>query len=541
MNHLIKHQTNLSVIVVIFFGLLAICFSIFRGNVILDDPFHHGEFFAATVGLLENDNHSFQPLTIHGALDFVPALIAQYYWGDNNYFLPTFAIYKALHFLAAFLLILIAYRLTRSKPYQELVILAVVAASPLLVGSRDLFLLFSLYLFLQFNDRDIKSSVGIFLQILFGFTVAFGLFWSYDRGIAGSLSLGIATLVLLYRNYWYVVSLISFFVTVGILSWAFEVFSIKNYLSSIFSLMELTESWSFDWNVITILITIFTSTINFCAVISLIYCDKKYKSLIRNLPLILCLSSLSIFMLKIGINRADATHIYWTLWMPMLIGLHIYGKEIFTKLVINILYISILFVAILLTILLKAYGLALVAGIIAFTNLIFKYEKIENYIILLFGSLVFVCYGVISYNGIYGIINEKYKWIGYIISPPSNRFSSTEGVVWASDQLQKHDINCVFDLSNNGVINGLTRRPSCSRFTYPIYASPKREGNLIADLRNAFPPAIVYSSTYWSYKIDGRDMKVRFPKLDQFIVENYTREICHHGYCVRYIQRQDND
>ncbi len=95
-------------------------------------------------------------------------------------------------------------------------------------------------------------------------------------------------------------------------------------------------------------------------------------------------------------------------------------------------------------------------------------------------------------------------------------------------------MECVFDLSNNGVINGLVRRPSCSRFTYPVYAGPHHESILISDLRDASPRALVYSSTYWSYNIDGRDMRKRFPELDKFILKNYPKEECSHGYCVRY-------
>lgn len=120
------------------------------------------------------------------------------------------------------------------------------------------------------------------------------------------------------------------------------------------------------------------------------------------------------------------------------------------------------------------------------------------------------------------------------VFPPSNRLSATDGVVWVSDRLQERAVDCVFDLSNNGIINGLTRRPSCSRFTYPVYAGPDHESILISDLRGASPRALVYSSTYWSYRIDGRNMKKRFPELDKFILENYPDEECNHGYCVRY-------
>ena len=374
LNHLIKGEAKGFFIVAIFIGLLAVSFSIFKGNVILDDPFHYGEFFAATVGLFGDVNYSFHPLTIHGALDFVPALIAENYWDSDSYFLPTFAIYKALNFLAALFLILISHELTKSKPYQWLLLLAVAAASPLLVNGRDLFLLISLYLFFQIDDRDVKHGLGIFLQMLFGITVAFGLFWSYDRGIAGSLSLGIAVLVLFLRNRWYAISLMSFLATVASLSLVFKVFSINNYLNDVYILMETSGNWSYGWKKLPIQLTLFGLIFNMAAILFLFVENKKSKYVIKKLPVILCLFFLSIFMLKIGINRADILHIYWTLWMPMLIGLYLYGKNISIKVVGNILIIFVFFVAIVLTIMLKAYGLVLVVGIFAFTNLIYKNE-----------------------------------------------------------------------------------------------------------------------------------------------------------------------
>jgi hypothetical protein len=130
----------------------------------------------------------------------------------------------------------------------------------------------------------------------------------------------------------------------------------------------------------------------------------------------------------------------------------------------------------------------------------------------------------------------KYAWIKSLSSPASNRLSATDGVVWASDRLKESAVDCVFDLSNNGVVNGLVRRPSCSRFTYPVYAGPNHESILISDLHDASPRAIVYSSTYWSYNIDGKNMKNRFPKLDEFILKNYPKEECSYGYCVRYME-----
>jgi len=533
-NRSIRIESRVILIASIFVGILVLILSIFRGDAILVDPFHHGEFFAATVGFFPDANPPFHPLTIHGALDFIPGLFAEYIWGAENYFLPTLAIYKVLNFFAAIFLILIAYDLTRYKNHQWLLLLSVTVAAPLFVGYRDLILLISLYIFLKINDHDTRRNPSVFLKIFFGIIVAFGMFWSYDRGIAGAFSLGAAFLVLLFRSRQYAISLVAFVTTVVGLGQVFKFFSIENYISDIYTLIQTSGEWSYGWKRSPVVLTSFAVIFNVTAISLLIIESFKSKSLTEKLPIIICFGFLSIFMLKMGINRADLPHIYFSCWIPMLILLFLYEKITDVKMQVAILVSAILILSMVLTILLRSYGLAIVTGILAFTVLKFKNEFLNKYSIACFGLLVVSCLGLISYMGLKSISGGQYTWIKSLSSPVSNRLSATDGVVWASDRLKVHAVKCVFDLSNNGVINGLVRRPSCSRFTYPVYAGRQHESILIADLRDASPSALVYSSTYWSYNIDGRDMRKRFPELDKFILKNYSKEECDSGYCVRY-------
>ena len=538
-NHSYKNDKNESKtisMVAIVFGLLTLILPIFRGDVILVDPFHYGEFFAAAVGLFSDVNYLFHPLTIHGALDFIPALFAEYHWGSDNYFLPTFAVYKVLNFLAAIFLISIAYQLSKYKSHQWLLLLAVAAAAPLLVGYRDLILLISIFLFFQISASDIKHGRGIFIQILFGAIVAFGMFWSYDRGIAGAISLGAAILVLQFRSRWYAISLVSFLATVAVLSLSFNVFSIQNYLNDIFVLMETSGQWSYGWQRGPVVLTVFTIIFNATTISLLIYENLKSKSLIENLHVVLCFGFLSIFMLKMGINRADLGHVYFSFWIPMLTILYLYEGNIKIKTGVVIFIGAMFAAAMALSIYFKSFGLGLILGILIFTVTRLGNNYLNKLKTICLGLLIASCFGLILYSGLKAFSNGEYTWIKSMSSPASNRLSATDGVVWASDRLQERAVECVFDLSNNGVINGLVKRPSCSRFTYPVYAGPNHESILISDLRDASPSAIVYSSTYWSYSIDDRDMKNRFPKLDEYILKNYPKEECSHGYCVRYTE-----
>jgi hypothetical protein len=107
-------------------------------------------------------------------------------------------------------------------------------------------------------------------------------------------------------------------------------------------------------------------------------------------------------------------------------------------------------------------------------------------------------------------------------------------LLWSSETIVESGADCVFDLSNTGLINAVANLPACSQFTYPVYAGLQNEGKLITDLTRADPPVIVYRSDFWSYAIDGRNMAERFPALDAEIIKLYPREVCKYDYCLRF-------
>ena len=135
-----------------------------------------------------------------------------------------------------------------------------------------------------------------------------------------------------------------------------------------------------------------------------------------------------------------------------------------------------------------------------------------------------------------GVAEGHYRWINYYRSLPSNSAMVTDGVRWVSQELTNSGSHCVFDLSNNGVINGLTGLPACTRFSYLVYADQRYEDEILDSVRSSKPNAIVYSSTYWSFSIDGKSMHIRFPVLNNYLLENYPYEKCTFGYCVRYLE-----
>lgn len=516
-------------------SLATIALQSLRGGMVLSDPFHHGEYFASAVIFFTTQIVNFQPLTIHGALDFIPALMARAIWGAENYFLPTYFLYKLMNIASSIMLLIIVYEITKDKAFRFIILLSMGVAAPLLVGYKDIYLLLSLSLFLILCKNPLETAFDMVMLVIFGVLVGLGLFWSFDRGISGVASFGVASLFLTFKNKRFAISLAAFFVSVFLISFFSQTFSIENYVENIKVLLATSSQWSYGWQRSAVVLSIFAVIFNLVVIGSVLEESYRNKSLISRMHELIMFSLLSLFMLKIGINRADWGHIYSSLWAPMLMLFYFYNERIFTKAINKILVILLFVIASALSVKDGIFLPAFVTGAIVYIAFSESRNLSSSFLKISYGafvalSLLFTLPTSTKYA------TDKYLWLGHVFSPPNNLSSSIEGMRWVSDRLLERKSNCVFDLSNNGIINGLTSLPSCSRFTYLVYAGQKHEQELINSVRLTSPKAIVYSSTYWSYAIDGRSMRDRFPDLDIFLLEKYPTIECANGYCIRYLR-----
>lgn len=535
LNHFDQVFTKLTLWWLLPFSIFIVALQILPGSTVVYDPFHHGEYFAAAIAFFEPSPQSMTPLMIHGIMDVIPAAIAKAIWGDGHYFLPTLLLYKAISISASILFIMIAYELTREKKHQGWLLLGLGVMVPLMVGYRDIFLLASIYIFTLMCNRNHSSSIGALLQVVFGSLVALGLLWSFDRGIAGSLSLGVATVILSFRNKQNLISLFVFLVIIILIDKVVPWFSIESYITNVRFLIETSSKWSYGWKYEPVTLTVFAIALN--AVACLIYLRVNLTKVDADNKLgeILAFVLIAIFMLKIGTNRADMQHIYMSLWMPVLMVFRSVGGEFefgkILKFTVNALFVIIAALAIVW----RSFILILIVS--TFIYIVYAYSKKfrKDFARVAFCILVSASLTFVLFSGAKGVRSGHYQWVSLMASPPDNATSSTPGVRWASAQLLRSNANCVFDLSNNGVINGLTNLPSCSRITYPVYAGKNHEKELIDAIRLQRPNAIIYLSTYWSYNIDGIKMRERFPALNDFLLIQYPSQNCAYGYCVRYL------
>lgn len=514
-------------------GLLCALFIIapnLKGSLILEDPFHEGEFFATTVSYLAIPALPFQALSIHGAVDVMPALLARLGWGDSHYFLPTVALYAALNILAAALLLLIADALSRQRPFHRFLWFALALAAPFFVGYRDVLLLAALYVFLLIQGRPWRLPIATTLRLALGALIAFGMFWSFDRGIACVVALGPPLLVLACKRRLELCVALGFVLTVAVLG---LFFSLGAYLDNVRVLLTTSGQWSYGWRLDALMLSLFAAAISLTSIALALRSAWHERGSLERLAQHCTLILLALITLKIGLNRADVEHVYSALWAPLCLLLSLPRKDLAIGRGVILLPLLI-GVAATLSFIYHSPGFFLITCLMAYAVTPHHDSRDLRLSHLTLMALISLSAAALLYSTGKHVREDQYQWLTHLAAPPDNTSAVTPGVRWAAARLQEQQVDCVFDLSNNGVINGLLNRPSCSRFTYPVYATAAYEPELIDAVSAAAPAVIVYASTFPSYRIDGRDMRERFPQLDSFLLARYPNEICDLGYCVRY-------
>ena len=189
-------------------------------------------------------------------------------------------------------------------------------AAPFLVGYRDVLLLLAIYLYFLIQGKN-NPVIHLLLEISLGLVVAIGFYWSFDRGIAGVVSLGASCIILAYKNRLYIVSLIIFIITFFSLGYFSPELSLGNYWENVKFLAATSSNWSYGWQRNPVILTVFLGLSNVLAN-WLLWSSSivKSKTIGVHFANILFLSAISLILFKIGINRADSIHILWGLWGP---------------------------------------------------------------------------------------------------------------------------------------------------------------------------------------------------------------------------------
>jgi hypothetical protein len=511
----------------------------------ISDSFHVGEAFAAAVTLAAKPGSS--PLTIHGAWDFIPAILSRQLAGEQGYLYPAIYLTRSiLPGISALILLVFLFRLLKDRKGPEALVFLSMAAivAPSLVGIRDLFLLmacWSLYEFLNSANRahTIKSAAALVL------TTSAGAIWSFDRGI-----IGIATVIsaLIAAGY---ISRKGQYVSICLLVLAAVLSAVlisngagtMDYFANVLFLTKTSSQWRYPLSIGTAagsaLVVIF--------VLGTLGGTQKGRQGLTKFefaPFWLGMSVCSIMMARVGINRADMEHILMAMWAPMLLSAYSFGIKSEHKQGSS--YIRLLMIAVIVSyaslfyaVFDKSFAVLAItfSSSLLWSDLNENAKNIKPFISSL--AIWVVCLstlGPIKSLGstIKGVANGRItNPIEYAVNGIPYSKIADPGNQWTANIIRNSGSECILDMTNSGIINPGAGLPTCTSLSYMVYATRPYEQGILRELKDANLNAIVYSTENWQYNIDGKNMKERFPLLDNYLKIAFPREECFEKYCIR--------
>ena len=512
--------------------------SIGDGN--FTDFCHQGEYFNALLSVLLQKE--FIPISTHGALDYVPGALSISLFGMDKYLLPTEIFYIISSLLASLFLFFITLKHAISK--EQIFIAGFLI--PHLVTYKDLFLLSSLFVYFCLSSQKRKNENSNVLLILLGLSASINFFWSFNRGLAGLISIGVPLLYLSIKDRKNIIAVVSFLSFATLLSLTYPSLSLPHYLENIIFLKKTSYQWSYGFKKDPLILSVFIGSLLVLVniLISKNILTQKNKLLKAN-ALLLALLSLCFF--QISTSRADMGHIGMGL-IAFFIVLNYWSYAQKINLETNKRFDIILIILICLIIF--AWGIyyrhGYATGLIIYIFSIF-HAKTESFLTKRFNNVfkkilyaILIIYLTSILFSIYKKWNNgAYEWTKRILSLPSKSQMVNSDILWVTEELLKVKSSCILDMSNNGVINALANLPTCTKFSYIVYADKNYENEIIKSIANKKPNAIVYSSNVWSYSIDNISMVTRFPELDKLLTSIYKYKKCNKDYCILYLIPQE--
>jgi len=509
-----------------------------KSGLTLTDPFHDGEFVASNFGALGEFE---VPFVIHGGVDWIFSNLSIRINGTTSYFLTTMFFVKIASLFACIFFLTLSRKLLTDPKIQLALMPILGMLAPILLGYRDLILVFTLLVFSFFVNR-LKEHCRISVAecAFLGILLLIGFQYFYFRGGLAIIALGAGLLIC--QRYRELVWVLGFFF-VGSLA----LFPISDRFQFSYIYMELTRLadtssyWSVKDGTLGRGMLFGIIGVNLLGAISLLFLGNLAKNRRHAYSVWVAGGVLLFGMLKMGTYRPDIAHLPMALWIPFIIVLVTFSN--YASFSITIQRVHFVLVAFLLLpvclVLLKGlipnyFLILLFVGIVASLASDLKLTKSSslnwmqlNGLIKGFISALLVFLIALSIN--YG----NFDYLTHLKRPPLNRDVVPEEISWAANQLESSQSVCTFDFTNAGLISGLVQKPLCISLTYPVYGMPKDESQMLNELRKSNPISVVASYGYWSFSIDGYSMPIRFPKIQQFLEDEYPIENCFKDICVR--------
>jgi hypothetical protein len=500
------------------------------GNGVLNDYFHHGEFFNVLPSiLLKNDNGPY--LSVHGALDYLPAWLAFILVGQQYYVHTTHLFYILLKLFSCILFLLVLNGFFKDR--LSLICCAFIA--PFIVNYRDFSLILLVLIYFETKNRSLGSFNHYIGQILVGILSIFNLFYSTNRGIAGFAAIGAAILIDTYYDKRNFVAIISFILGLAFINKVISVFSIDYLINQVPFLLSNTKRWGYEHNNLTIALSIYIGLLLSISIMLVSLKVFEKKSFREDLANVILLASLSLFYFQISTYRADIYHIVMGLIIVLTNLFYFFKLNYKEPTSINsfsfylILIISLISVSIF-----SIRPLVILLPLFLFKNIIIVgFESLNSSLTKFTYIFLIFMFSILQFRIVDRFNNGSYTWLYESAVFKENQSVLSDEIKWVNNIILSKNTSCLLDMTNSGLINSVTMLPNCTKYSYIAFANPTNENELIADLETKNPIAVVMNSDGNYFEINQVSIDKIFPALHLFILKNYPNEICHGSFCVR--------
>lgn len=481
--------------------------STWLSNPIIDSNFlfHEGEY----VGLLQymrsfyNNEIKF-PLLIHGAMDYIPSLLASNIYDDNHVIVGTRAINAILVWICWILFFDLCNSMISKKSNQRIawmVFLLIIffTITPrfnsfaLLIqqsflGSRDVFLILSVWCFTRLSDFMNPIRQRLFL-IAGTFSAVIAFFWSYDRGIMALAFLLVIILAEIIKKEKINVLLlvITSIITLAIIQYANIVGSlIDNFDNVYYWIRNSKEVFGVKPSeadrmtlVVASMIIIFCIGSIFIAIKERLEWRSEFKYIIAGLILV------QVLLLQTIFNRPGMPRLTWAIWPSILLMLFISSRKY--KIDLPFKYIESK----------SSYDLSFLQ---------------KSYFLIFLLLIFFISPSFWSYG----------SFLKNIIIPKADSEIVSPEIMNLSRVIDKYGDRCVFGWVNEGVIPLISKKRFCTRYQYAIYVSKTEENKLLKQIIIESPAVVVFDVSGNSMaNVDNRSMASRLPNVNKYILDNY--------------------
>lgn len=482
------------------------------------DSFHEGEYLDNLLTLRSYyAGASGFPLLIHGAMDYLPTLLAAKIAGADHLLVWT-RFFNVLAVTACWILYMDMARIVLREQSRRhvwtviflLLFIWMAAASgedPIrkqqaFLGTRDVFLVLSLWVGVKAIHTG-KASAAYLGLVAAGVFGSASLYWSYDRGILSII---------------WILALAAAFFYQKRLGYALAVLS--SYAATLFAIAHTGLAGSLQENLDNIIYW----TKNTGDVWFVQFHLKRYA-----LPNALAMAMLALATIFHVVSRTLRQPLQKTL--PLVLGLIMIQLVFLTKLYslpsfpTNYYFI---WPSFLLLVLVPPASRALDSINQSLDQLYANLEKFQGSWKredkVAFWGVVLMAVLFCSNSAVSSVFTAAQ------LARPLADDKLIDRFHYGINAVPANSAHCVFQWSNEGVFALLLKKPYCTQYGYAVYIAKNREAAVLDEFKRNPPGLIVYDSPYWSMSIYKRSMQERLPAIDRFIHENYVFQDSGTGY-----------